>query len=65
VAATPVAAVTLAPGASLAIALSNVAVREDVRAQVRVYFDYDNLVGCPDGFEEALPTVSVSTSTVW
>ncbi|WP_157653846.1 hypothetical protein [Burkholderia ubonensis] len=57
-AATPLIPVTIAPGDSLTIALTNVAVSEDVRAQARLYFDYDNLVGCSDGVEEALLTVS-------
>lgn len=55
--ATPSSAVTLAPGASLNITLANVAVNAAAQAQARVYFDYDDLVGCDDGIDEAVLAV--------
>lgn len=51
------AAVTLAPGASLSITLDNVAISASAPAQGRVYFDYDNLVGCDDGIDEVVLAV--------
>lgn len=49
--------VTLAPGASVAIAMANVVVASGTLALARVYFDYDNVTGCDDGVDEAVLTV--------
>jgi hypothetical protein len=55
--ATPDSAVTLGPGTSLTITLDNVAISACAPAQARVYFYYDNLVGCGDGIYEVLLAV--------
>ena len=49
--------VTLAPGESVTIALSDVAVAAGNRAQSRVYFDYYQLTGLDDGVDVAILAV--------
>ena len=54
---TPIDSLILASGESLSMSLRNVMINDNVSAQVRVYFDYDNILGCSDGVEEVLITV--------
>ena len=55
--ATPTAAATLSASASLTITLTTTAISATSGPQTRIYVDYANLGGVPDGVEQALVTV--------
>lgn len=55
------AAVTLAPGKSVTIALTGVPIAAGNRAQSRVHFDYYNLTGLDDGIDVAILAIQQPT----